>query len=485
MILIESARACGGAARVARTCSAMAAIDNFKCGICLELFQDPRNLPCLHTFCRECLQRSLNENRSLKCPICRAKHELDGAELLPADQYTLQQLPLRKLQQQREENKECKLCDEQAPLVAWCDDCDAMICQPCVALHKKIVTWRVHHVIKKGEEEPRASWERRAVILNCSRHTGLELKYFCTRCSELVCAECLLFAHKDHQYSIVKDARHSLEIKLEELASLAVKKKKEFKKYVEKVDKVEGKALECSELMKSEVNSAFDGLVALVEAQRNEALQRASQGVKEIWSQKEMAEVTIAQLDSFTRFADHTHKCMTDASYIAMATQGIKLMERLKNSQGDESVLDHKMMAVGSGISEGISFDKMLQLGQPSLKFTPEDGSTIEVDCEHVEFCFKVAVMVEDLPVIASQKLREKCQLLVEPEYMTAGKVLSPNLNMKLVETRELQWEITIDYVHKWKYLDAVIIILWCTLTGDLTTEDGVTYTHEHNTNTK
>ena len=24
--------------------------DELKCGICLELFQDPRSLPCLHTF---------------------------------------------------------------------------------------------------------------------------------------------------------------------------------------------------------------------------------------------------------------------------------------------------------------------------------------------------------------------------------------------------------------------------------------------------
>ena len=37
----------------------------------------------------------------------------------------------------------------------------------------------------------------------------------------MVCAECLLYAHKDH---------HSLESKLEKLTSLAVKKKEEFNK---------------------------------------------------------------------------------------------------------------------------------------------------------------------------------------------------------------------------------------------------------------
>ena len=114
-------------------------MDDLKCGICLELFQDPRSLPCLHTFCRECIQRSLNEeSHSLKCPVCRAKHELgEGAGPLPVNQYALRELPLKRLQQQREDNGgphqlvECKSCGEQAVMVAWCEDCDAMICQSC------------------------------------------------------------------------------------------------------------------------------------------------------------------------------------------------------------------------------------------------------------------------------------------------------------------------------------------------------------------
>ena len=103
-------------------------MDDLKCGVCLELFQDPRSLPCLHTFCRECIQRSLNdENHSLKCPVCRAKHELsEGAELLPVNQYALQEEPLKRLQQQREDNGgphklvECKSCGEQAGSMVAC-----------------------------------------------------------------------------------------------------------------------------------------------------------------------------------------------------------------------------------------------------------------------------------------------------------------------------------------------------------------------------
>ena len=54
--------------------------------------------------------------------------------LLPVNQYVLRELPLKRLQQQREDNGgphqlvECKSCGEQAgPVVAWCEDGNGVI----------------------------------------------------------------------------------------------------------------------------------------------------------------------------------------------------------------------------------------------------------------------------------------------------------------------------------------------------------------------
>lgn len=49
------------------------------CSICMEVFSDPRALPCMHTFCKACLQSyiiSLNSkidvrSRGIECPVCR------------------------------------------------------------------------------------------------------------------------------------------------------------------------------------------------------------------------------------------------------------------------------------------------------------------------------------------------------------------------------------------------------------------------------
>ena len=46
-----------------------------ECCLCLENFEDPRILPCSHTFCFECVKK-LVENFTIQCPVCRVKHSV-------------------------------------------------------------------------------------------------------------------------------------------------------------------------------------------------------------------------------------------------------------------------------------------------------------------------------------------------------------------------------------------------------------------------
>ena len=203
---------------------------------------------------------------------------------------------------------------------------------------------------------------------------------------------------------------------------LVVEKKQEFSEYLEKARVVEVKALEYSELMKSKVNNVFDGIAASVEAQRNEALQSVSQGIKEIWSQKEMMEVSLAQLDSFNRFADHTSKCTTNTSYVAMASQGIKLMERLKDTHGDEAVLDHKGMVIathGDTRALRVPLNSLFALEQPSLLFYPSSGAKISKRSDStVSFEVSLCDIVLKIFVLTQQcKYKPRTELKMYKNY--------------------------------------------------------------------
>ena len=50
--------------------------EHLTCAICLEQFKDPKVLPCLHSFCHECIIKLEHTENSITCPECRMKVEV-------------------------------------------------------------------------------------------------------------------------------------------------------------------------------------------------------------------------------------------------------------------------------------------------------------------------------------------------------------------------------------------------------------------------
>ena len=40
------------------------------CALCTKVYEDPRGLPCLHTYCFRCLADYVGSSKTIKCPIC-------------------------------------------------------------------------------------------------------------------------------------------------------------------------------------------------------------------------------------------------------------------------------------------------------------------------------------------------------------------------------------------------------------------------------
>ena len=179
--------------------------------------------------------------------------------------------------------------------------------------------------------------------------------------------------------------------------------------------RAEGEALDYKELMETKVNILFDGIVARVEAQRNEALQNVSKEVKEIWSQKEMMEVSLAQLDSFTRFAENTHKCTTDTSYVAMAAQGVELMERLKYTHGNDSALNQKIHIGSNFHDEDPHLPHLFTFGLPSLDFSPAPRTELPNLIHGIRniYSIDVTLVAGGQPVLFPSILIDNCSLKV------------------------------------------------------------------------
>ncbi|XP_051505768.1 LON peptidase N-terminal domain and RING finger protein 1-like [Myxocyprinus asiaticus] len=51
------------------SCLSILTVTDFECPLCIRLFYEPVTTPCGHTFCKNCIERSLDHN--LRCPLCK------------------------------------------------------------------------------------------------------------------------------------------------------------------------------------------------------------------------------------------------------------------------------------------------------------------------------------------------------------------------------------------------------------------------------
>uniref|UniRef100_A0A6B2LT56 RING-type domain-containing protein n=1 Tax=Arcella intermedia TaxID=1963864 RepID=A0A6B2LT56_9EUKA len=108
-----------------------------ECGVCFDQLEDPRVLPCGHTFCLKCLQQLRNQTR----PKCRCTlppvHQLPKNFLIAELLQTSQQTPKVKYP--------CGECEEPTKGEFWCPH-EGFLCEThCREIHSRRTT-KAHQV---------------------------------------------------------------------------------------------------------------------------------------------------------------------------------------------------------------------------------------------------------------------------------------------------------------------------------------------------
>ena len=122
------------------------------CPICLVDLQDPRSLPCLHSFCFECLQAHYEDKYpgdDVSCPVCRKDFQIPQGGLgnLPPNFFLQDLIEAKDLKSKKPETA----CDEHPDrrLEMYCFDCSVNICVKCfTASHQQHKCAEVEEISK-------------------------------------------------------------------------------------------------------------------------------------------------------------------------------------------------------------------------------------------------------------------------------------------------------------------------------------------------
>uniref|UniRef100_A0A8C4ZU85 Tripartite motif-containing protein 2 n=1 Tax=Gadus morhua TaxID=8049 RepID=A0A8C4ZU85_GADMO len=136
------------------------------CSICLDRYEIPKVLPCLHTFCERCLQNYIPvHSLTLSCPVCRQTSILPekGVSALQGNFFITNLMDV--LQGPRD------ACSPAAP---------APHLRPAV-------------VGATGQ------------LLSCPNHGGNMMEFYCPSCETAMCEECTSGGHAEHPTVPLKD----------------------------------------------------------------------------------------------------------------------------------------------------------------------------------------------------------------------------------------------------------------------------------------
>ena len=63
--------------------------EHVTCTVCMEVYKNPRVLPCLHSYCKKCIkqliERTSTRGKTFRCPTCRETTDVPekGADGFP------------------------------------------------------------------------------------------------------------------------------------------------------------------------------------------------------------------------------------------------------------------------------------------------------------------------------------------------------------------------------------------------------------------
>jgi len=181
-----------------------------KCPICHDSFTDPRTLPCIHTFCCQCISQCIarkQPNDQMRCPMCRMDFIVPygGGAGLPKNIFVSQMSELRKLSSTIAEEMACEACEKEASVVSLCTTCVQKLCNECCETHKRIRTTRNHRLFSLRRSKDESVEMAKLLRSYCKVHEERILEMYCYECGDIICLLCHAINHCGHECTHVDE----------------------------------------------------------------------------------------------------------------------------------------------------------------------------------------------------------------------------------------------------------------------------------------
>ena len=106
----------------------------------------------------------------------------------------------------------CQHCDDEETAVSSCNQCAIFLCEFCEKSHKRSKATKEHKIVYLDELRKGNSNNEVPVAISlpekvemCPTHPTKPLELYCKYEEVLICRDCIIKKHKDHDYDVISD----------------------------------------------------------------------------------------------------------------------------------------------------------------------------------------------------------------------------------------------------------------------------------------
>ena len=294
--------------------------DEVSCSVCMCTFTDPKQLPCLHSFCLNCLngiQQTSGVHGKITCPECRREFQIPGSgnpSDFPTNFRINSLLDVLAIKECSTANVKCGNCDKRSAQTLYCFQCCSFWCEECILGHNIIRINKEHKTLalKDFQDQDFEAVLKRPAFCQKKHHEKEELKFFCKNCKVAICNTCAVTLHEGHGKMPLQEATDARKIQINSmitsLKDKMLEKREEVEQFNQKSMEVQAQVAD----VKSQVQTNVDQMIAIIEARKQEvyeavdnqakkSLETLSQKKGEVENQVKMIESAIEQTESLVK----------------------------------------------------------------------------------------------------------------------------------------------------------------------------------------
>ncbi|XP_030643532.1 tripartite motif-containing protein 2 [Chanos chanos] len=266
------------------------------CSICLDRYDNPKVLPCLHTFCQRCLQNYIPAHSlTLSCPVCRQ------TSILPE--------------------------------------------KGVAALQNNFFITNLMEVLQRtpsnSNQESSALDTINGVAtgqpLSCPNHRGNVMEFYCPPCETAMCEQCTCGEHAEHATVPLKDVLEQQKSSLQEQLNAVKNRLPEIDSALQVLSDILQQLANQKSLIEQDIHATFDELQKTLNVRKSVLLMEleVNYGLKQKVLQAQLDSLLQGQegLSSSCSFTEHALSHGSEAEVLLVKKQMSERLSELANQE--------------------------------------------------------------------------------------------------------------------------------------------------------